>query len=271
MNSIWVFGKYLFLIMAFDLVEPGLVNISKRKRCVQYTFDNCNSGVRPFRNMTTSSDHQCMVECVRHQSCKSYHYTRLSRSCELLGGTPRCMGNSVVPDTVFVSVAKCTYTAPWRVQKPTQMASRWVTTNEPNSRTDLVKVVNPSQKLIPRYVCRKLMFGLYLPGWTTMKSRIHAVYDDHEYNCPESGSLEYLSFNHPRDFSWENFTVTSKIPSNALIGGYWHDRSSLYIVKYAINNIVCIGYFRSDINKTFLPCSTKGIQHPSTVEMLIYL
>ena len=257
-------SKCLLFIMSLELITG---HILKRKMCLHFEIDSYHIRGRPYYEVTSPTKTQCMMECVSHVSCKGYRYRRSAGDCELLSrGPPRCMEPSFVPGVEYVSIGECKGSVAWQVLEPVTRGGEWLTTVEQHNHDDFVKVESNGNI---RYISRVLMSGIYHIGWT-MNSVFYTIYTGRRSMCSYPSRIQYLSFNNASAYTWVPFAAVTKVPSNAIIGGYWMDGSPFVIAKTLVGNDYYIGYYRSDVCEAFINSKSGHVRQPK-MQILVYI
>ena len=243
--------------MSLELITG---HILKRKMCLHHIRG------RPYYGVTSPTKIQCMMECVRHVSCKGYRYRRSAGDYELLSrGPPRCMQPSFEPGVEYVSIEECKGSVAWHVLEPVTHGEKWLTTVEQHSHDDFVKVESNGNI---RYISRVLMRGIYHIGWT-MNSLFYTIYTGRRSMCSYPSRIQYLSFNNTSAYTWVPLAANIKVPSNAIRGGYWMDGSPLVITKALVGDDYYIGYYRSDVGEAFINSKSGHVRQPN-MQILVY-
>ena len=118
---------------------------------------------------------------------------------------------------------------PWEKSVEDGGRWRWVRTDSPQSRGDVISLPG----VTVRYVSRLFHDGLYLPGWyhpaTDTPFRVVSPDDNQVQKClPYSG--EFLVFNKTSDYRWESFTAGDSVSDSAIAIAQLHDGTPLYVV-----------------------------------------
>ena len=200
------------------------------KMCLLYEFNNYASNntevIERFDGMTKP---QCMLSCVRNNSCVAFNFRRNDGNCELLETVEGCMSHDITMGTIFVQLTKCDGTAPWKVMSQTLEKLQW---REPRHIGDR-EVVRADAH---RHVVRVLYQGVYLTGFIRDSINVVFVVDmnGNRIRCPLS--VQVLTSVDSNDYSWLKYEMGDPIPSSAVVGGYGQDGTPLYVVNIMMKN-----------------------------------
>ena len=206
------------------------------------------------------TQNQCLSQCVRNALCNAFNFQIDGGTCELLSSRLYCMSHKPTNGTMYVELNKCEQYFPRRAFLPPEGNWHWVS----NTR----KMVDAVPINAVKYVSRVFERGMYLPGWwiKTTGFRVARPYDSSRTLCGKRNHGELLVFP-PGTYRWSDFVAGSPVPVGAVIGGYWIDRSPLYIVMYKENGSACAGYYNAHTMKSSIACF--GVKHPKEMKILV--
>ena len=220
---------YAVLLGALITLSMGLSH--KTRLCLQYEIDDYNSTALPLKQIYGVDRGACLMECVRHQQGgspgRAFQFRLVEGICELLPGDNDCMPDTTSPSTTYVHLSDCQSVAPWRRLNPSPGSWQWVT--NPASLNDAIKVTSPLGAV--RYVVRVLHKGMWLPGWEQYSRANVAGPDGVTFTC--RSNIQYITFSDPAHRRWDSFGVGDRVPSAAIVGGYWPNGAPLYILRLA--------------------------------------
>ena len=217
------------LLFFYQIIRANAV-ARKRRLCVDYEIQHYKSTDEPLQNYTYIRTRSlCMVQCVRHSDCWAFNHHPDSATCILLPAAG-CMTLDGQHGYLYIHLSDCHMLPVKEIHRHSDGGWRWVRTNSPASRNDLIKL--PGQTI--RYVSRVYHDGLYLPGWyhpaADTPFRAVSIEDNQVVKCPpESG--EFLAFNNTWDYRWQSFLAGDRLPNNAAAITYLRNGTPLYFVK----------------------------------------
>ena len=202
-------------IVNFTRLKCAIGNTSdsvyKRKLCHQFEMKDHTSTVAVIVRKYNFSKIQCMVSCTRHRSCNIFYFRSIDGICELLEiSSEICMSHNVTIGSSLVRLAECNKTPPWRIIIPTQRKLQWME---------------------PHNVAHVLHGGAYLPGFVTVKQGKFQAATMENGNIKCKVAFRVLTYAHPNDYQWINFTIGDDISPSAVVGGYWRDQTPLYVIS----------------------------------------
>ena len=242
--------------------------VKKNKRCVEYKIPNYRRDVPILlqKDASLSVDH-CICQCVRHPSCAAINVRINGTGCELLQASSTCEDTTHVQGWVFVSLSVCDGVPPWLTTRPADSDWQWITAEDPFSQEGLIHMVDWSAH---RFISRVLYRGLYLPGWWKNDVERFRTIDPFTYTmvkCVSNG--EFLSFTGATNYMWVDFTAGDDVPDSAIIGGYGHDATPLYVVKAVFSkSAILAGYYNARSQASYIVHGR--LRQPTTFQILLY-
>ena len=220
------YQKYICLVSTLCfMIGLNCGVIMKNNMCLLYEFDNYASGdttvIERFGGMTRP---QCMLACVRNDSCAAFHFRRNDGNCELLGIVEGCMSHDITMGTIFVQLTKCVGTVPWKVISQTLEKLQW---KDPRHIGDREVI----RKNAERHVARILYQGIYLTGFIKDDNNELYVVDMNETRIHCSQFVQVLTCADSSDYTWLKYEIGEPIPSSAVVGGHGQDGTPLYVAS----------------------------------------
>ena len=114
---------------------------------------------------------------------------------------------------------------------------RWVSSG--SNLSDAVTILHWG---VVGYVSRVFDRGIYLPGWWKPDNFGFRAIRPYRRSVGCGGNDkpgEFLILP-TGGYQWSSFSAGDKLPSDAIVGGYWMDPSPLYIVKKTIGGVICL-------------------------------
>ena len=205
--------------------------VYKRRMCLQFEMKDHSKPASVIGQRYYRSKAECITSCTRHRSCSAFNFRSLDGSCGLLETSPEmCMSHNVTKGSTLVKMTACNKMHPWKVIKPTPKKLRWMEPHDVGFR-QMITVSTKSASGNSRHVAHALHEGVYLPGFVNARQgRFHGLTMENDIiECNEA--FRVLTYAHPNDYMWINFTIGDGVPPSAVVGGYWRDGKPLYVIS----------------------------------------
>ena len=250
------------------VIMPCDSAVEKDRRCVDYEILNYRRHDLVLQqNVSLCRDH-CMFKCARHPSCTAINVRINGTGCELLQASSTCQVTNYVRGWVLISLSVCDGVPPWLTIRPADSGWQWITADDPINDEGLMYTID---WVAHRFVWRVLYRGLYLPGWWRNDAERFRTIDPLTNTMVKSVSNgQFISFTRSTNYTWTNYTAGNEVPDSAIIGGYGHDATPLYIVKKEFSgSILIIGYYNPMLGASYMAYG--GLQQPANVVMLLHV
>ena len=207
--------------------------VFKRRLCVEYEIQDYQSIDEPLQIINeTESRSLCMMQCVRNVDCLAFNYHTDSATCILLPAAS-CMTLDGQHGYLYVHLSDCNMVPVREIRRPPGGGWRWVRTDSPASRNDLIKL--PGQH--KRFVGRIFIDGFYVPGYYKIGNKVLSrpfrgvtLQDKLRMNCPPYAG-EFLAFNDTSEYRFVSFPAGSLVPVSAPAISAFHDGTPLYVIR----------------------------------------
>ena len=267
----FIYPELIGVTLCILAVEENYANsiVFRRRLCVEYEIQDYQSIDEPLQIINdTETRSRCMMQCVRNAECWAFNYHTDSGTCIVLPAAG-CMTLDGQHGYLYVHLSDCNMVPVREIHRPPDGEWRWVRTDSPASRSDLIKLPGQTK----RYVGRVFIDGTYVPGWyipgKTLPFRGVSTEDLQNKNClPNTG--EFLAFNDTSDFAFNAFKAGDPVPDSAPAISVLHDGTPLYIVRKSFPGAP--GY---DLTGFYNPVSqtnyfvNSGVVTPTSVKILV--
>ena len=216
------------ILCTLTLLYPSSAITNKTRLCVEYEIADHFAQEEVFSVIPGLTQSLCMAQCVRRSFCRGFNYRSVDGICRLHPESPRCMTPNTTVGWLYVALSTCSNRLPWRSTRPIDDGWRWVVTENPSARNDIVRFSG-------RFPCRIFHKGVYLPGWWSSwpnRGIIRATnpQDKRTLFC-RVGDGEFLVLLDPSRFIWTPVDIEDNIPATTVIGGYTTDATPLYVAR----------------------------------------
>ena len=269
---LFIYPELIGVTLCILAVEENYANpiVFRRRLCVEYEIQDYQSMDEPLQIINdTETRSRCMTQCVRNAECWAFNYHTDSGTCIVLPATG-CMTLDRQLGYLYVHLSDCNMVPVREIRRPPDGRWRWVRTDSPASRNDLIKL--PGQKI--RYAGRVFIDGSYIPGWYLgSKYPFKGVSpDDLKFRyCPQNTG-ELLAFNDSSDYRFENFQAGSPVPDSAPVISALPDGTPLYVVRKSFSGAPgydLIGYYNPVSQTNYFANNYPDSDKPSNVKILV--
>ena len=232
------------VLNASIIVYITAASVYKSRLCVEYEIANFWAKEEALLVIHGLTRGGCMVQCVHQPICRAFNFRPANGTCRLHPEFIGCMTPNNTDGWLYVSLATCKQHPPWQSMRPADGGWRWISTDNPEARGDLVE-------LSGRFLCRIFYKGLYLPGWwgswpAPGEFRVSIAHEKRIIRCNIG---EFLALLDPSRFYWTRVNMEDAMPTNAVIGGHATDSTPLYIARKLIIFEMMPGFYNA-VNKT---------------------
>ena len=271
----FIYPELIGMTLCMLAVEETYANsiVFRRRLCVEYEIQDYQSMDEPLQTINdTETRSRCMMQCVGNVDCLAYNYHPDSATCILLPAAGSCMTLDSQHGYLYVHLSDCNMVPVREIRRPPDGGWRWVRTDSPASRNDLIKL--PGQRI--RYAGRVFIDGSYIPGWyigNQNKDPFKGVSPDDlkRRDCPPNTG-ELLAFNDSSDYRFENFQAGSLVPDAAPVISALPDGTPLYIVRKSFPGAPgydLTGYYNPVSQTNYFVNNDDDSDRPSNVKILV--
>ena len=262
----FIYPELIGVTLCILAVEENYANpiVFRRRLCVEYEIQDYQSIDEPLQIINdTETRSLCMMQCVRNAECWAFNYHTDSGTCFVLPAAS-CMTPAGQHGYLFVHLSDCNMVPVREIRRPPDGGWRWVRTDSPASRNDLIKL--PGQH--KRFVSRIFFDGFYVPGYYKLGKngvlatpfRMVTPQDKLAVGCPHYAG-EFLAFNDTSEYRFDPFPAGSPVPASAPAISAWHDGTPLYVNRKSFTGAP--GY---DLTGYYDPVSEKNYIYNNDVE-----
>ena len=255
------FARYLLLLRCISADTTV-----KRRLCVDAVVVDYRSEARVLDTHFMVTQSRCFLLCMRLADCQAFQFQHDGGRCELLPAPKYCLPQNITPGMTYTELNTCGQYPPRSACRPPTENWRWVSSG--SNLSDAVTILHWG---VVGYVSRVFDRGIYLPGWWKPDNFGFRAIRPYRWSVGCGGNDkpgEFLILP-TGGYQWSSFSAGDKLPSDAIVGGYWMDLSPLYIVKKTIGGVICFEYFSTAMGKAYIPCN--GKHSPSTMDILRYI